>query len=125
MSDYPFLKKIREKLSGKDETLGWLTAQIDRSERFVTGITAIDKVNVGDVINISRALDFDFMADYFTWLGRDIPKLTIVSEPDEPYFKESKEDISITIKIRGKAENAGKVLSAIKEVSKKEGFKVE
>jgi hypothetical protein len=125
MEEYPFLSKIKEKIKSKEKSVGWFIGEIERSERWVTGLKDIDKVLVGDVLKISEVLEFDFLADYHTWLNREIPVLSIVKEPQIVYGASKADDITITINMRGNIKKATKVLSKVKEVTEQEGFKID
>ncbi|MES2810044.1 MAG: hypothetical protein V4619_15540 [Bacteroidota bacterium] len=125
MTDYPLLGRVKERLKIKGENTGWLIGQIGRSPRWLDLITDIKKVQVGDILNLSKALEFDFMGDYYEWIGREVPVLSLLREPEIKYDKPKGEEITLSLTVRGDVRKASQVLENIKAIAAKDGYKVD
>lgn len=127
MEKYPFLSLIKSKLRERGESNNrWLASEVGKSARWVDIIEDIEDITLGDIIRISKALEFDFLADYYKWLGKyGLPVMQLVGEPAVVYEKPGKGEIKMQITIVGNPKNATKILQTIQAEGVKQGYKID
>ncbi|WP_345212048.1 hypothetical protein [Mucilaginibacter gynuensis] len=114
-------------MANKGKPVPWLLTEIGQSQRWLDGITEIENLKLGVIFKISKALEFDFLVDYYKWLDiNDVPVRQVLAEPESVYKKEvRKEDITFTLTVRGDVRNASKVMATLKAESEKQGYVID
>jgi len=126
MEKYPILFKIRQRLGELNKTMAWLAGEINMSVRWIEKITAIETIYLGNLMELSRALEFDFIADYYKWIGKGIEApLPVLNEPHVVYKKGSSDKITLALTMRGGINDASKMLQAIQKEGQKLGYVID
>ena len=122
MKPYPLYEVVRRLLTERNKSVMSLAVEIDRSKRYVE-LLDVDKVQVSDLLKISKYLDFDFLVDIARhYGGGKEPGINLVQEPAVHY--ESTKKISIQITVEGDVKNIGKLLQTLSAEGSKQGYKV-
>ena len=125
---YPFFERIRSLLDEQNETIEWLTNQLEKSPRWLYNNKILTAISLEEILKISEILKFDFLKDYNEWLAENNKNpISIVSEPPPVYKKEK--GLTVELKISGSYSNIGMhfadMLEAIKKQADKYGFTIE
>jgi len=123
MQEYPFTDRVKEQLLLKKRSINWLLGEIDKSNSWFFHIKSMFDLQMKTILEISKIVEFDFIRDYYEWMGNGN---LMVSEPSTGYIKEPEMSIQLTIKGASATftKNLGKLLDVIVEEGAKAGLKV-
>ncbi|MDB4919819.1 hypothetical protein [Mucilaginibacter sp.] len=126
--EYPFKEKIEQKSKELGRTRVWLCAEIGKSESWYFQMESILELQFKVVMQISKALEFDFIVDYYKFLERNaLPVSNSVNDPHVPYpNKENSMKVQITISGTDKSfsKGFGKIIETLRSEGNKNGFEI-
>ncbi len=102
-----------------------LAAAIGKSPSWIYEIQkkGIHLIMFGDLLGLSRVLEFDFVLDYYRSTGLiSSAEMHLLREPEANYDRANK--ISIQVTVEGDVKNIGKVLQTLSTEGSKQGYKV-
>jgi hypothetical protein len=124
MDEYPIFERIKQRFT--DEiTMKGLLAELDKSDRWFYKIKSIGDLQFRVLQDISKYMKYDYLADYFKYIGQEAPVITMLKEPKQVYNKPDDEEISITVTVKGDIKKAGTLLASLKAETEKKGFKMD
>jgi hypothetical protein len=128
MEDYPFKERVKQKYEAMGKKLPWLLAEIDKSLSWFEKINSISSIQLGVIEQISKALDFDIIIDYYNWcqVNKGGPALQL-SEPGHDY--RTKKKFTLQFKVTGDretlTEHLDKMLATMEREANKNGLTFE
>jgi len=126
MQDYPVLKIIQEKVKGLNKSIPWLMGEINRSESWFWKIKSIADIQLGVLVDISKAIDFDLVIDFYQWQKGSVDERFLI-EPALDY--KSAKKLSLQITVTGKQDellaNIAGIINNMQKDAEKHGLNIE
>lgn len=127
MKEYPFKALLKEKADESGKSIVALAKEIDKTDRWVHSIKSINDLTLDMILKVSRACQFDFLADYNKWvIDQGQPPFLKLEEPLVNYEKQK--NLSVSISLRGTVQafnnGFGDLLEVVKKEGEKNGFEV-
>jgi hypothetical protein len=124
ITEYPFKKKIEQKFKELGRSRVWLCSEIGKSESWYFQMESILELQFKVVMQISKALDFDFIVDYYKFLQRnELPPAMLAHEPNARYANPRESNIKVQITISGSDQSFSTGFGKIIETLRTEGDK--
>lgn len=126
---YPVMTIVKAKLKEMKKDLTWLEHQTGRSSRWYVGNPEIDRIEYQVLVKMSKALNFDFIADHRRFLGEagvsDVNFLHEDSKQYEPAEKVIHIQMNIAATVSVLQKNYPKFLQVIKDEGQKMGIAIQ
>ncbi|SEM65559.1 hypothetical protein SAMN05192574_101353 [Mucilaginibacter gossypiicola] len=122
MEEYPFKALLKEKFELTGEKLAWFLDEADVSQGWFYNPSAFIDTKLKTIMKVSEVLKFDFLSDYFRYIGKEAPTMHVLREPAGTY---GNEEITVQVSLKGDIRKLSKMLDKIKTETDKEGVKIQ
>lgn len=126
---YPVMKIVRERLADIGKDLNWLGLQTGRTTRWYHGNPEIEKIEYQVLVKMSKALNFDFIADHRKYLGEASSVLVGSFQEQNADYQKQEKKIHLQMSIAGTVftiqQNYPKLLQLLQDEAEKMGFEIQ